>query len=417
MASALGVETATLVHIAAAAAGLSAALASSATAFTVVKYAGAAYLVFLALRAFRERGERAAASARPPRAAASSPQGFVVNLLNPKVALFFLAFLPQFVDPGAGAAWTQVVVLGGLLAAIGLSVDLHVRPRRGLARRPDPRQCRGRALARADGGRRLPRARGGHARRRAALVVSATLRGSLLATLALAAVGSLVAASDAVESYPLAEGQFLRYLIAAAILVAIARGRLPRLSAREALGLVALAATGLVLFNVFVVEGVRETDPATVGVIVGCVPVVLALAAPLLERRPVSGRVLVAGVVVSIGAAGVQWADGGITWLGLGLALGALACEAAFSLLAAPHLERLGPARRLRLRVPVRAAAAGRLEHRRGRAGAARAETRRSWPRSSTSARSSPPAASCAGTRPSASSASSARGSSPACCR
>jgi drug/metabolite transporter (DMT)-like permease len=78
-------------------------------------------------------------------------------------------------------------------------------------------------------------------------------------------------------------------------------------------------------------------------VIVGCVPVVLALAGPLLERRPVSGRVLVAGVVVSVGAAGVQWADGGITWLGLGLALGALACEAAFSLLAAPHLERLGP--------------------------------------------------------------------------
>ena len=171
--------------------------------------------------------------------------------------------------------------------------------------------------------------------------MSATLRGSLLATIALAAVGSLVAASDAVESYPLAEGQFLRYLLAAAILFALAL-RLPRLSAREALGLSALAATGLVLFNFFVVEGVRETDPATVGVIVGCVPVVLALASPLLERRPVSGRVLVAGVIVSIGAAGVQWADGGITWLGLGLALGALACEAAFSLLAAPHLERLG---------------------------------------------------------------------------
>jgi drug/metabolite transporter (DMT)-like permease len=171
--------------------------------------------------------------------------------------------------------------------------------------------------------------------------MSATLRGSLMATVALAAVGSLVAASDAVESYPLAEGQFLRYLLAAAILFVLAR-RLPRLSAREALGLATLAATGLVLFNFFVVEGVRETDPATVGVIVGCVPVVLALAAPLLERRPISGRVLVAGVIVSIGAAGVQWADGGITWLGLGLALGALACEAAFSLLAAPHLERLG---------------------------------------------------------------------------
>jgi drug/metabolite transporter (DMT)-like permease len=127
------------------------------------------------------------------------------------------------------------------------------------------------------------------------------------------------------------------------VLLLLARGRLPRLSPREALGLAALAATGLVLFNLFVIEGVRETDPATVGVIVGCVPVVLAVAAPLLEHRPLSGRVLVAGLVVSIGAAWVQWTDGGISSLGLCLALGALACEAAFSLLAAPHLGRLGP--------------------------------------------------------------------------
>jgi threonine/homoserine/homoserine lactone efflux protein len=125
VASALGVETATLVHIAAAAAGLSAALASSATAFTVVKYAGAAYLVFLALRAFRERGGEEIAGERPPAAGRRVyAEGFVVNLLNPKVALFFLAFLPQFVDPDAGAAWTQVLVLGALLAAIGLTVDL-----------------------------------------------------------------------------------------------------------------------------------------------------------------------------------------------------------------------------------------------------------------------------------------------------
>ena len=173
--------------------------------------------------------------------------------------------------------------------------------------------------------------------------MSATLRGSLLAATAFALVGSLVAASDSVESYPLAEGQFLRYALAAAALLAIARGRLPRLGAREAIGLAALAASGLVLFNVFVIEGVRETDPATVGVIIGCVPVVLAVAGPLLDRRPVSGRVLVAAVTVALGAAAVQWTDGGITPAGLGLALGALGCEAAFSLLAAPHLARLGP--------------------------------------------------------------------------
>jgi drug/metabolite transporter (DMT)-like permease len=173
--------------------------------------------------------------------------------------------------------------------------------------------------------------------------VSATLRGSLLATLALALVGSLVAASDLVEGYPLSTGQALRYALAGLALLALARGRLPRLDAREALGLVALAATGLVLFNLFVIEGVRETDPATVGVIVGCVPVVLALAGPLLERRPLSGRLVVAAAVVAAGAAGVQWAGGGITAAGLMLALGALGCEAAFSLLAVPHLKRLGP--------------------------------------------------------------------------
>jgi drug/metabolite transporter (DMT)-like permease len=73
------------------------------------------------------------------------------------------------------------------------------------------------------------------------------------------------------------------------------------------------------------------------------VPVVLAFAGPLLAKRPLSGRVIVAAVVVAAGAAGVQWAGGGITAAGLMLALGALGCEAAFSLLAVPHLARLGP--------------------------------------------------------------------------
>jgi drug/metabolite transporter (DMT)-like permease len=172
--------------------------------------------------------------------------------------------------------------------------------------------------------------------------VTPTVRGSLLAALALALVGSLVAASDLVEGYPLSTGQALRYALAGGVLLVIARGRLPRLDRNEAVGLIALAATGLVLFNVFVIEGVRETDPATVGVIVGCVPIVLAIAGPLLEKRPISGRVMVAAVVVAAGAAGVQWAGGGITAAGLLLALGALACEAAFSLLAVPHLKRLG---------------------------------------------------------------------------
>lgn len=173
--------------------------------------------------------------------------------------------------------------------------------------------------------------------------MSPTLRGSLLAASALALVGSLVAAADLVEGYPLAAGQALRYALAGLVLLAIARGRLPRLRPRELIGLLALSATGLVLFNLFVIEGVRETDPATIGVIIGCVPVVLAFAGPLLERRPLSGRVILAALVVAAGAAGVQGAGGGISAAGLLLALGALACEAAFSLLAVPHLARLGP--------------------------------------------------------------------------
>src|SRR5215207_7767689 len=124
-ASALGVESATLLHVAAAAGGLSAALGSSAEAFAVVKYAGVAYLVYLALRTLPAPDAPAGAA---PAAATSSPrvflEGLVVNLLNPKVALFFLALLPQFVDPHAGAAWSQILVLGAILAAIGLASDL-----------------------------------------------------------------------------------------------------------------------------------------------------------------------------------------------------------------------------------------------------------------------------------------------------
>jgi drug/metabolite transporter (DMT)-like permease len=84
-------------------------------------------------------------------------------------------------------------------------------------------------------------------------------------------------------------------------------------------------------------------DPGGVGVVVGTVPVLLAVAGPLQERRPIEARVLLAAIVVAAGAALVQGAGGHTTPAGLAAALGALACEAAFSLLAAPLLPRLGP--------------------------------------------------------------------------
>jgi len=122
--SVVGVTTATLVHTVLAAAGLSAILASSAVAFSIVKYAGSAYLVFLALRTWLDRS---AEQLDVPRPAANLRrvflEGLLVNLLNPKTALFILALLPQFVEPARGAAGPQILLLGGILASLGLLSD------------------------------------------------------------------------------------------------------------------------------------------------------------------------------------------------------------------------------------------------------------------------------------------------------
>jgi threonine/homoserine/homoserine lactone efflux protein len=124
--SVLGVELGTLVHVAFAAAGLSAIVASSVVAFSVVKWLGAAYLVYLGLRQILERG---GGKEEVPTPGSNDGrfrvfyQSVLVQVLNPKVALFFLAFLPQFVDPSRGAAWTQVVILGATLAFLGLFTD------------------------------------------------------------------------------------------------------------------------------------------------------------------------------------------------------------------------------------------------------------------------------------------------------
>jgi threonine/homoserine/homoserine lactone efflux protein len=122
--SMLGVHVGTLVHVAAAAAGVSALLAASAVAFSTVKYVGAAYLVYLGVRRLLERapaGDTCPLSVRPLRRA--FVDGVVVNVLNPKTALFFLAFLPQFVDVSRGHAGVQVLLLGLIFVALGLVTD------------------------------------------------------------------------------------------------------------------------------------------------------------------------------------------------------------------------------------------------------------------------------------------------------
>jgi threonine/homoserine/homoserine lactone efflux protein len=121
--SVLGVQTGALVHIAFAALGLSAILASSAVAFSIVKWLGAAYLIWLGLRRIFGGEEEEDVSVEPERLSRVYAQGVVVNVLNPKTALFFLAFLPQFVDPSRGAAWTQVLLLGATFVVLALCSD------------------------------------------------------------------------------------------------------------------------------------------------------------------------------------------------------------------------------------------------------------------------------------------------------
>jgi threonine/homoserine/homoserine lactone efflux protein len=124
--SVLGVELGTLLHVLFAAAGLSAIVASSAAAFSVVKWLGAAYLVYLGFRQIFGRGngdDQATPSRRDETYVRVFYQSVLVQVLNPKVALFFLAFLPQFVDPSRGAAWTQVAILGATLALLGMFTD------------------------------------------------------------------------------------------------------------------------------------------------------------------------------------------------------------------------------------------------------------------------------------------------------
>lgn len=145
--SVAGIHTGTLAHIAAAVLGLSAVLATSATAFTAVKLIGAGYLVYLGVRALLDTSSGETELALVPRSARRLyADGALVNLLNPKTAVFFVAFVPQFVEPGAEHATLQLLVISGVYVVMGLVVDGgwalaggwiggRVRSQAGIARR------------------------------------------------------------------------------------------------------------------------------------------------------------------------------------------------------------------------------------------------------------------------------------------
>lgn len=121
--SVLGVHVGSAVHVTAAALGLSALLASSATAFMIVKYLGAAYLVWLGVQKLRRRESGPVEEAPPVRRTRLFTQGIVVNVLNPKTAIFFLAFLPQFVNPSRGPVALQIIILGACFIVLGIMSD------------------------------------------------------------------------------------------------------------------------------------------------------------------------------------------------------------------------------------------------------------------------------------------------------
>ena len=125
LASVLGIHVGTLVHLSFATLGLSAILVSSAAAFTLVKVLGAIYLIVIGIRTLLGRADPAETDIQRPLRTLRKDfaEGVIVNVLNPKTALFFLAFLPQFVHPALGQAWLQILVLGLTFMLLGLVTD------------------------------------------------------------------------------------------------------------------------------------------------------------------------------------------------------------------------------------------------------------------------------------------------------
>ncbi len=126
LASSVGTGIGGLVHVFAGAVGVSALVLASAEAFTLLKFAGALYLVWLGLKTLRESGRLQPASVARSGAVRAFREGIVVEALNPKTAAFFLAFLPQFVDPSSGPVWLQFVALGTVSVVLNTTVDVGV---------------------------------------------------------------------------------------------------------------------------------------------------------------------------------------------------------------------------------------------------------------------------------------------------
>ena len=123
LAAVVGLELGTFMHVLAATVGLSAILATSENAFNVVKYLGASYLILIGLRTLTRKPEAISTSASSMTQSQAFRQGFIINTLNPKIALFFLSFLPQFIDPNISSNARQSLILGSVFVLCGFVID------------------------------------------------------------------------------------------------------------------------------------------------------------------------------------------------------------------------------------------------------------------------------------------------------
>ncbi len=131
MAAAVGINLGVAVHIALAAAGVSALILAHPGAYDAIRYAGAAYLAWLAVQAWRDDGTLGAGQ-EARGAGAAVRRGFVTNVLNPKTALFIFAFIPQFTDPAIGPVWMQILILGAIFMGFGMAFSLTLGAAAGL---------------------------------------------------------------------------------------------------------------------------------------------------------------------------------------------------------------------------------------------------------------------------------------------
>ena len=131
MAAALGINLGIIVHVVAAAAGVSALLLAYPATYDAIRLIGAAYLAYLAVRAWRDNGDLA--NGRPAKTPGNAiRRGFLVNVLNPKTALFIFAFIPQFTDPAIGPIWMQILILGAIFQINGFLFVLALGAAAGL---------------------------------------------------------------------------------------------------------------------------------------------------------------------------------------------------------------------------------------------------------------------------------------------